>query len=453
MLNVRLWWVVNHMKSIKPNLGDLAGFITNEDEVEPRPRRRDKKGGVGPLRIEQVDKSEAARIAAWVSRNELFLVGGTPERQVAIQVKEWMERQLGGFILKAAGEPVAFINLEPFGIPGAGSSACELGRLIVHKPARDAGYGTALTRHVLLNTWRFLDKHNDVATNVVMRVRRENDYGIRIVRKLPLRAFSRAEPIDPACEWFLPYDRQRTIAFGRLVRSLRREMSLSQKELAFYCAVSASMINAIESGTRHASYEVLQKLISVLGVGRKQFELISAYIAEETPRLLIPQSLEETLAEDDEDLWVISDVVGETFFPQYLDRSVSALRKQRKRYFFVPTQDVATDLKRSFGQMLDGDLTKYKLRVYVAPKPLCNFRIAIRSPENRDTRSGTLSGGGFMRIPIDRTVLDNMTEDIMQVIGNIEITSGEKIQGFTKFDLRRRDESPRIDRQKKVQTR
>lgn len=53
---------------------------------------------------------------------------------------------------------------------------------------------------------------------------------------------------------------------GTIIRTLRENKNLSQKELALQIGVSKSMVNKYESGVRRPSLEVLRKICHTLGV-------------------------------------------------------------------------------------------------------------------------------------------------------------------------------------------
>src|ERR1700726_2830431 len=58
--------------------------------------------------------------------------------------------------------------------------------------------------------------------------------------------------------------------FGDLIRSRRREMNLTQDELAARIGISTPYIGHLESGKRHPSDKIVTKLADVLGLDNRE---------------------------------------------------------------------------------------------------------------------------------------------------------------------------------------
>ena len=56
------------------------------------------------------------------------------------------------------------------------------------------------------------------------------------------------------------------IRFGRRLRKLRRNMDLTQEQLAERCGVSADFISQVERGINTPSFATIQKLAEILEV-------------------------------------------------------------------------------------------------------------------------------------------------------------------------------------------
>ncbi|HYA35970.1 MAG TPA: helix-turn-helix transcriptional regulator [Candidatus Binataceae bacterium] len=62
--------------------------------------------------------------------------------------------------------------------------------------------------------------------------------------------------------------------FGSIIRDRRRQMDLTQEEVARRAKTSTPYIGHIESGTRHPSAKVLGRLADVLGFDRRELFLL-----------------------------------------------------------------------------------------------------------------------------------------------------------------------------------
>ena len=73
------------------------------------------------------------------------------------------------------------------------------------------------------------------------------------------------------------------IHFGQMVRDRRRQLELTQEELARRILTSTPYIGHIESGKRHPSDEILTRLADVLGFDRREL----FFVANPTTRAML----------------------------------------------------------------------------------------------------------------------------------------------------------------------
>jgi transcriptional regulator with XRE-family HTH domain len=78
-----------------------------------------------------------------------------------------------------------------------------------------------------------------------------------------------------------------SINFGQMIRDRRRQLELTQEELARRIRTSTPYIGHIESGKRHPSDEILTRIADVLGFDRREL----FFVANPTTRaMLTPKS-------------------------------------------------------------------------------------------------------------------------------------------------------------------
>lgn len=65
------------------------------------------------------------------------------------------------------------------------------------------------------------------------------------------------------------------MAFGQMIRDRRRQLELTQDELARRIRTSTPYIGHIESGKRHPSDEILTRMADVLGFDRRELFFIA----------------------------------------------------------------------------------------------------------------------------------------------------------------------------------
>ena len=58
---------------------------------------------------------------------------------------------------------------------------------------------------------------------------------------------------------------------GQRIRTLRKEIELSQEALAYKAEVDRTYVTDVENGRRNVSVEILQKVILALGVSISEF--------------------------------------------------------------------------------------------------------------------------------------------------------------------------------------
>ena len=75
--------------------------------------------------------------------------------------------------------------------------------------------------------------------------------------------------------------------FGHMIRDRRRQLELTQEELARRIRTSTPYIGHIESGKRHPSDEILTRLADVLGFDRREL----FFVANPTTRAMLTPKL------------------------------------------------------------------------------------------------------------------------------------------------------------------
>jgi transcriptional regulator with XRE-family HTH domain len=78
------------------------------------------------------------------------------------------------------------------------------------------------------------------------------------------------------------------ISFGQMIRDRRRQLELTQEELARRIRTSTPYIGHIESGKRHPSDEILTRIADVLGFDRREL----FFVANPTTRAMLTPKLE-----------------------------------------------------------------------------------------------------------------------------------------------------------------
>ena len=82
------------------------------------------------------------------------------------------------------------------------------------------------------------------------------------------------------------------MSFGRMIRDRRRQLELTQDELARRIRTSTPYIGHIESGKRHPSDEILTRMADVLGFDRRELFFIANPNARAilTPKSAVPET-------------------------------------------------------------------------------------------------------------------------------------------------------------------
>jgi transcriptional regulator with XRE-family HTH domain len=78
------------------------------------------------------------------------------------------------------------------------------------------------------------------------------------------------------------------IGFGQMIRDRRRQLELTQEELARRIRTSTPYIGHIESGKRHPSDEILTRMADVLGFDRREL----FFVANPTTRAMLTPEAE-----------------------------------------------------------------------------------------------------------------------------------------------------------------
>jgi len=87
------------------------------------------------------------------------------------------------------------------------------------------------------------------------------------------------------------------MSFGQMIRDRRRQLELTQDELARRIRTSTPYIGHIESGKRHPSDEILTRMADVLGFDRREL----FFIANPNARAMLtpkPEALETSAWEE-----------------------------------------------------------------------------------------------------------------------------------------------------------
>jgi len=79
------------------------------------------------------------------------------------------------------------------------------------------------------------------------------------------------------------------ISFGQMIRDRRRQLELTQEELARRIRTSTPYIGHIESGKRHPSDEILTRMADVLGFDRREL----FFVANPTTRAMLTPAAEQ----------------------------------------------------------------------------------------------------------------------------------------------------------------
>ena len=74
-----------------------------------------------------------------------------------------------------------------------------------------------------------------------------------------------------------------TAAFGRAVRDLRQQRSISQEELSFRAGMDRSFVGRIERGANNPTYETLIKLAAGLRVAAPEIVVLAERYRLEAP--------------------------------------------------------------------------------------------------------------------------------------------------------------------------
>jgi transcriptional regulator with XRE-family HTH domain len=106
----------------------------------------------------------------------------------------------------------------------------------------------------------------------------------------------------------------KTRSFGQVIRDRRRQLDLTQEEVARRISTSTPYIGHLESGKRHPSEKVVTKLADVLGLDRRE----TFFLANPGAKALLSQQVQSNNAASawdefrkDERLRRIHNITGE----------------------------------------------------------------------------------------------------------------------------------------------
>ncbi len=89
----------------------------------------------------------------------------------------------------------------------------------------------------------------------------------------------------------MPRSKERN--FGQIIRERRRQLDLTQEEVAHRIKTSTPYVGHLESGKRHPSDKILTRLAEVLGLDRRELFFLAnpraqALLSPEAPSTTIP---------------------------------------------------------------------------------------------------------------------------------------------------------------------
>lgn len=385
----------------------LRAWLLHE-RPRPRPGRVTARRHSDPnlLELRPAKEGDAATVEGWLDDKDLLLLGGTPERQGAAQIQNWINTALDAYVLLVDGHPRAFFAIEnnedtpKFDYPrlNENDSSLELARLVVDKAFRRQGYGTALFIHVYRAFLSVLSRSKDNPFHILLRRARSNVASADFFLRLPLRCAGVAASSDYI--WYIFSDHAPYTHAGTAISARRKEIKgLSQQKLAFLACMDASTLAMVEAGHRALRVDDARRLRDVL-CDTPEAELRYArdvLACTFDPALWsYPSTLGAELADVHQTLWVFSDVLAENTTRAGVELSSQAVLNSCCRLYFVPHSYPRTHIRQICQLFIkhfeergwDKALLAERVAFYGAPGSLCSLRLAVHDP---DTDSGSFS--------------------------------------------------------------
>ncbi len=418
---------------------DQAVLAPGSKELR-RLRHRSKAFVERKLNIIRARENDAARVAGWIETDEVLqAIGGNPGEDKAAQVRSWISNSRGAFFLTVDTHPVAFMTVEPLLDGNTRTDHLELGRVIVAPEARMKGHGATLLLHVIHRAHAWL-KGKPLAPEsaLFLRVNKNNPAGTKFIQRVPVR-----EVGDPRyggfrqsrSNWFVY--RPRGSSLGPIVKSRLAISERRSESLAFSSNLSEQMIRAIVGADRSPSPDVFRDMAAVLSNNDFEFtQLMYAYFEEPVPPLLkavaSTRPIQIALAQQDTNIWLISDVIAELRYEGVDKASADAVRRGFGRRYFIPSGDTET-LRKIEGVFKDLPAAiKHKLlRVYFAPRYLCYLRILLLNPEPQGAHEVSVAGPDDTRIAINQDVAKTLTGYIFETARALDREPLASVDGFS----------------------
>lgn len=423
---------------------------------------------ISEVSLELATAECASDIASWiVDDQELRWLGGGAVSTREAEILKWINEAIIAFRILAQDQACGFITVQrgAFGIVGSGF---EIGRLLIAPKFRRKGIGSAVTGHVDRHLHQMLDMfqngsleadtlhcyfdgvcHEEMlvqcssaGAEVLMRSFRDNQAALRLLRKLPLRTLkdSSKKP-DNSHLWFTSKLRSVQRGPASAIEARRNNAKMSMVRLAALSGIKQSTISNLEKGIRRPSWENYRSLMGILSVSEVDYvKMALEFFEEDLPEHIVQAgSVFESLADDKKDKWIISDILAETQDYEVFKRSVEAIRKGYKRYYFTPHDKDYSDIRNLMGNFrseLGSGISAMPIRFYRAPEYLCHLRLVF---ENVDTvgmsvENATAAGPNRTRVSLDHEAAKNI---VRKLRGEMEFLKRDpsRREGFSIYPL------------------
>lgn len=403
------------------------------NEVEQIPLFKAYKGEE-LAHIEPATPARLREIEAWLrDERDLTFIGGDPGRDPRSQLSEWAGESIAPLAIKVGGRTAAFIAVQPLALQDR--TDWELGRLIVDPELRKQKIGASITSFMDYTLHNFLDREKSTDFELVMRVRQENEYAVRMMKNLSLRKV--ADPrrdIDNLHFWYSSRSRRNANLLGETIEELRRARGLSCKQLADYAHLKESFVRQIEYGRRNPSRENLHALANVLSDTNTQFvQLALAFISEKLPSFIEAAfDIEEARANSRQDLWVVSDLIGELLDSRFLNETVAAIKAGFRRVYFLDNPSKGKDLIQRISERLNPE-ERARLCVYKAPGSLCALRLALYGAKGFDVSMGTVEGLDKKRAPLSEEAARQVFLALREATLAADNAGDKEVGGFARL--------------------